>query len=87
MLVKHSLRVDDKPTRAGVKKDTHAMVVDASTKGGKSKSGKEKSVICWICIRTRHTSRDCFHNDEGKRAKAKGRQASRRDETDAGLLY
>ena len=73
--VKHSWRWDDKPIRSGAQKDPNAMEVDALTKGGKSKSGKGKSVTCWMFSKTGHTSRDCFHNNKGK-SKGKGKSST-----------
>ena len=46
------------------------MEVDALSKGGKSNSGKGKSVTCWV---PRHMSRDCFY----KKGKSKGKEANR----------
>ena len=62
--VKNSMRLDDKPVRAGAKRDPNATEVDALSKGGKAKSGRGKRVTCWVCNKTSHVSRDGNYNKD-----------------------
>ena len=53
------------------------MEVDALSKGGKSKSGKGNSVICWIRNNTGHLSRNRFFNKGNGKGKGKFGQCRR----------
>ena len=58
------------------KERPNAMQVAALSKGGKSRSGKGKSVTSFVCNKTDHISRDCFYNKDNSKGKGKSLKAS-----------
>ena len=60
------------------KERPNAMQVAALSKGGKSRSGKGKSVTSFVCNKTDHISRDCFPQQGQQRRQRKVRQNVKR---------
>ena len=69
------MTLDDKPALAGTRRDPHAGEVSAWCEGGKSKSGRGKSITSRVC-KTGHMHQDCNKNKDKSKGKGKSVKTS-----------